>query len=452
METRNTGYNVFQAAVLQGRLDRENLEHSLRHLIKRHESFRTSCKIIDNQAVQYVHPDVPFEIEYYDLAADIHRQTRGEWQPAAGSPQPEIAFINSFIRPFDLTRAPLLRVGLIKIHDDHHLLMLDLHHIISDGVSIGIFFREFMALYGREELPPSKLQYRDYSQWQNSPAEQTVLRQQETYWLEEFQGEPPVLELPLDYNRPEIQGFAGSEIEFQLGREESAALKALAREQDVTLYMILLALFYVLLARLSGQEDIIIGTPIEGRPHPDLQKIMGFFVNTLALRGYPGTAKTFNSFLAEVKERVLKAFAHQKYQFEDLVDKVAVNRDMSRNPLFCVVFNFLNIDVPDVRIPGLKLSQYNRENKTAKFDLTLKGVDAGNHLLFLFEYNTELFKAETIRRFIDHLKMIINQVIQNPDLEIAGIRITSVEKRKQLISRLSDDLEMDAAPLKEDQI
>jgi len=458
METRSTGYNVFQAAILDGRLDREKLEHALRQLIQRHESFRTYFEIINRQAVQRIHEQIPFEIELFEAVSEDIRQEKGnspEDPPTPDNARSHIEIenmIKNFVRPFDLGQPPLLRVGLIKHDENHHLLMLDLHHIISDGVSIGVFFQEFMALYDNAQLPPLKLQYRDYSQWQNSPAEQTRLNRQEEFWLKEFRGEIPVLDLPLDYKRPELQGYTGSEMEFQLGREESKALKTLAQEEDVTMYMLLLTLFYILLARISSQEDIVIGTPIEGRPHPDLKKIMGFFVNTLALRNYPEGNKTFEDFLKEVKTRVLKAFAHQKYQFEDLVQKVAVKRDTSRNPLFSVVFNFLNIEVPNVQIPGLKLSRYNRENQTAKFDLTLKGADTGQQLAFLFEYNTGLFKPETIQRFIDHLKMIITHIIQDRHLKISAIPIISAEKRSKLISQLSSDLEMDAETFEGDRI
>ncbi|MCP5046631.1 MAG: hypothetical protein GY940_05640, partial [bacterium] len=248
----------------------------------------------------------------------------------------------------------LLRVGLLELQPgpgapntpqneplaDSCIMVMDVHHIAHDGTSQAIFLKEFFSLYEDRSLPGLSIQYKDYARWQNREIQRGVLKNQEDYWLKEFdpQGEIPVLNLPADYSRPARQTFDGRMIRFQLEAEKTMVLKALAIKEDVTLFIVLLSLYGVLLAQLSGQEDIVIGTPVAGRKHPDTQPIIGMFLNTLALRNYPAGTKPFKTFLAEVKERTLQAFDHQDYPFENLVERAVSKRDLSRNPLFDALF------------------------------------------------------------------------------------------------------------------
>ncbi|MCP4154222.1 MAG: amino acid adenylation domain-containing protein, partial [bacterium] len=279
MDEKSTGYNICDAFMLEGTLERDKLENTFQQLIDRHDSLRTSFHMIDGQPLQAIRKPggITFSVEKFELTEREH--TAGE---AAG-------IIKGFIRPFDLSRAPLLRVGLINLREpdagtlrekdtprnERHIIIVDMHHSISDGTSVWIFEKEFMALYGGEELAPQTIQYKDYSEWLNSAEARETLKEQETYWLERMTGELPVLELPQDYSRPALQGFEGDRKEFQLRAGETAALNKITRETGVTLYMTLLALFNVFLSKISGMEDIIVGTPTAGRRHPDLETVMG---------------------------------------------------------------------------------------------------------------------------------------------------------------------------------
>jgi amino acid adenylation domain-containing protein len=415
------GYNMPLVTVLEGQVNKTGLGKIFKKLIRRHEIFRTSFELAKDQAVQRIGGEVEFAIEYFNLSAGKAKKRKADH------------LIKGFIRPFDLSRAPLLRVGLIKKQLQTHILMLDMHHIITDGLSVALFIKEFMAFYGGEELAGLKLQYKDYSEWQNGPVQKQALGSRETYWVNRFREEIPLLHLPCDYKRPLLQSFEGDTINFIITGKEAENLKALAPGENVTLYMVLLAIFNIFLWKLSGSETIIIGTPVSGRRHEDFQSIIGMFVNTLALQNRPAGEKTFHSFLREVKERTLEDFENQDYPFEELVDKVEVSRDTGRNPLFDVMFVFQDLDIPGIRIPGLKLLPYDYERRTAKFDMTLTAMEAKEALLFSLEYCTKLFKEETIRRWITYFKMVVSSVLRNPAVKIGEIEIIGEEEKRRLL-------------------
>ncbi|HLP44714.1 MAG TPA: amino acid adenylation domain-containing protein, partial [Candidatus Kapabacteria bacterium] len=306
MDNAGTTYNISASWVLDGEFDYPKLENTFIQLVQRHESFRTSFAIIAEEPAQRIQGEVEFEIEY--LASDEHRRTR---LPGAGS-------LLKFIRPFDLSQAPLMRVGLVSMEAGRHLLMVDMHHIISDGISAEILVREFTALYSGEEPPIVRLQYKDYAEWQRRLKQEEYFLRQKSYWKKEFEGQIPVLEMPGDYARPPVQSFEGNRITFTLGSETVETVNTFALDTGTTLYMVLLASYSIFLAKLSGREDIIIGTPVAGRRYADFEKIIGVFVNTLVLRMYPAGEKSFNEFLEEIKERTLEAFENQDYQYEDL--------------------------------------------------------------------------------------------------------------------------------------
>jgi amino acid adenylation domain-containing protein/non-ribosomal peptide synthase protein (TIGR01720 family) len=434
LDKEGTAYNETQAVVFTGALEKEKFEVVFQHMIRRHECFRTSFSLVETEPVQRVHPaaDVAFAVEYYE--------------PAAGEEVEKT--IRDFIRPFDLSRAPLLRVGIIELphtpaalrhhpsqkeKEHQYILVVDKHHIISDGSSSLVFVKEVAALYAGNDLPLPRVQYKDYARWLNRPGQQAALEKQKNYWLEQFQDEIPVLNLPLDYPRPVVQSFEGTTLRFDIDEEETNALKNLATKQGTTLYAVLLAAFYVLLSKISTQEDIVIGTPTAGRRHADLEDIIGMFVNTLALRNYPRGGEIFLDFLRQIKENTLKAFENQDYPFEELVELLPVNRAVSRNPLFDVVFVMQNFAAPGPGKTQMKLKPYRYETKIAKFDLTLQAVEAKEKLLFIFEYCTKLFKTETIKKFIDYFKKILKSIIKNPELEISGIEILPAEERNRLL-------------------
>ncbi|MCU0285070.1 MAG: amino acid adenylation domain-containing protein [Acidobacteria bacterium] len=434
IDLKSTAYNMPYIIPLPGETDTNRLEESFKKLIKRHESLRTSFHMIDEQPMQRVHPEVAFEIEY--LAAQGREEVRH--------------FIRTFIRPFDLSKAPLLRVGLVREKEGRHILMADMHHIISDGVSDQVLRADFTAFYQGRELLPLRIQYKDFAQWQNSPKEIERLHQQKTFWLTEFAGEIPVLEIPIDYPRPMSQSFAGESIDFEIPVEAAQRLNTLALQGGATLFMVLTAALNIFLAKLSGQEEIIIGTPIAGRKHADLEKIIGMFVNTLALRNYPVGEQTFTAFLADIKERTLIVFENQEYPFEELVDKLALERDMGRNPLFDVMLVLNNMNGgPGVQNEYLQPAtgqavqpelpeEYKNMQQAAKFDLTFTAAELGRKMLFHIQYCTKLFKQETIQRFSLYFRKILRQISENPGLKLKEIEIILDEEKHQLLHEFNN--------------
>ncbi|MGB7604797.1 MAG: amino acid adenylation domain-containing protein, partial [Lutisporaceae bacterium] len=324
-EEDSISYNMPMVMTIEGELDKTKLEETFNKLIQRHEALRTSFELVDGEPIQVVHKSVSFEIEYTEADKEKAEEI------AAG-----------FVKAFDLSKAPLIRVALAKIKDKEHMLMIDMHHIISDGVSMGILIKEFIELYDGKELPRLRIQYKDFAAWQNELFKSGEINKQEEYWLKAFDGEVPVLNMPTDYQRPSIQSFEGDSLSLELSEELTNKLKQIAKETGSTMYMVLLSAYNVLLSKYSGQEDIVVGSPIAGRPHADLENIMGMFVNTLAMRNFPQGNKTFKEFLEEVKANSLLAFENQDYQFEELIDKLNVTRDLSRNPLFDVMFSMQN--------------------------------------------------------------------------------------------------------------
>ncbi|WP_426333525.1 amino acid adenylation domain-containing protein [Paenibacillus silvae] len=417
LEGAELSYNMPEAMLLEGALDRSRFEETFRKLVARHEMLRTGFEMVDGEASQRVYQDVNFEVEFYHVEEQEVEET-----------------VRGFVRPFDLAKPPLLRVGLAQLAPERHILMYDMHHIISDGVSMEIFVDEFVRLYGGEHLESLRIQYKDYTVWQHSPEQQERLQQQETYWLSRFEGELPVLEMPTDYPRPAVQSYEGQTLEFFLDASKTEALKQLASETDTTLFMVLLAAYNVLLHKYSGQEDVIVGTPIAGRNHEDVQPLIGMFLNTLAIRSYPASEKTFLSYLNEVKETTLHAFEHQNYPFEQLVDKVQVTRDLSRNPLFDTMFTMQNTENEAFELEGLRMTPYPGLLDTAKFDISLDVGEENGGLDYSFEYATALYKRETIERLAKHYEQLLVTIVSRPDVKIAELSLLTAAEKEEVIS------------------
>jgi len=441
-------YNTPLFALLEGNLEKEKLAAVFRHLIQRHESMRTSFAMVNEELVQRIHDRVEFDIEYYQVEEEWSSRfegTRGlaplPGEPSARSSQPAAALISSFIRPFDLSRAPLLRVGSIEYNPavDRHILMLDMHHIITDGTSMIVLIKEIMALYAGKTLPGIRIRYKDFSRWQNNLLKAGEIKKQEEYWKKRFSSEIPVLNLSYDYPRPAIQVYEGGDVGFNIGEEETRALNSLALEEGATLFMLIQAILNVLLWKLSSQEDIIIGTPIAGRRHAEIQQIIGMFVNTLALRNYPHPDKSFNAFLAEVKKQTLDAYENQDYQFEELVENVTVNRDLARDPIFSVMFVLQNMEiqegtVPEVEIPGLKAKPFPYNKGTSKFDLLLGGNETNGILNFSIQYALKLFKESSIHRYISYIKKIVTSILKDRQVKLSGIQLITTKEKQEILS------------------
>ncbi|MCP5049288.1 MAG: acyltransferase domain-containing protein, partial [bacterium] len=454
MDRESTGYNETQVTLLEGRLDKEKLEKTFHQLIQRHESLRTSFILVADEPVQVVHDHVEFKIDFFGRGEPMCSPLNGNHTPINGNHTPlngNHAPINGnnpgthrgvplqdFVRPFDLSQAPFMRAALIRRAEESHLLVMDTHHIVTDATSYGIFAGDFMSFYAGDEPAPLTIQYKDYAQWQTNEKGRESLKRQETFWLKQFEGEIPVLNLPLDYPRPAIQGFEGKHMEFTVSVEETAEVKAFALAEDVTLNMLLLSVFYILMAKLSGQEDIVVGSPVSGRRHVELESIIGVLVNTLALRNFPRSDLPFNTFVQEVKGRALDAYENQEYQFEDLVEQVVLTRDPARNPLFDTLFMLQGMEAVAADIPGLTMKPYEHDYSVSKFDMTLFGAEMGENLVFVFEYCTGLFKEETIQRFFHYFMKILTTVLEDPAKRIRDIEIISDREKEQLLLDFND--------------
>src|SRR5205823_219637 len=327
-------------------------------------------------------------------------------------------------RPFDLAQGPLLRVCLLKLGEEEHGLLVTLHHIVTDGWSLGVFIHELSALYqafatGRPSpLAALPTQYVDYAAWQRAWLQGEVLEGQLGYWQQQLAGAPALLELPTDHPRPAVQSFRGASVAFALEAKLTQGLKALSQRAGVTLFMTLLGAFMVVLARYSRQEDIVVGSPIANRTHSQTEGLIGFFVNTLVLRADLSGDPPFEELLRRVRRVALEAYAHQEVPFERVVEALQPGRNLSHSPLFQVMFRLQNTPLGDLlgdlELPGLSLSPLALENLTAKFDLTLVMSETESRLQGEWEYSTDLFEAATIERLGAHFQTLLEGIVADP--------------------------------------
>ena len=416
-----TSYNIPLNLEISGELNREQLETVFQKLVKRHEAFRTSFQMVGGELVQRIHSQIEFGIEYQEATAVEADE-----------------LLQRFDRPFILGQAPLIRVKLIKLAPEKHILCCDMHHIIADGTSLGVLAQEIKSLYAGQELPELRIQYKDFTVWQNNLFEQGDFRKQEEYWLNKFRDALPVLNLPTDYQRPAIQNFNGDIIGFKLGPEETAGLVQIGLKAGATMNMVLMAIFNILLYRYTGQEDMIIGLGVAGRHHVDLESVIGMFINMMAIRSHPSADKSFREYLAEVKELILEAFENQDYPFETLVGKIDLERSLARNPLFDVAFMTQDMNVPGFELKNLEFKPYyGASRRTSKLDLTLYAIEITDGIYLAMEYCTGLFKAETIQRMAEHYQNIVRSILRahaaDPEIKIAGVELFSETETQKIL-------------------
>ena len=409
-------YNLPGGLRIDGEVDVDQLQMVFKKIIDRHESLRTSFSLEDGEPVQIIHESVEFCVE--QESADESALDK---------------CIQVFVQPFDLSCAPLLRVKLISFSQEKHMLMFDMHHIISDGASINIMVRELVALYRGGEVPQLDVQYKDYSAWHNERLKSEKMRQQESYWLKRFSDEIPMLSLPTDFPRPSVQSYKGARLSCSIDEQLTMRIKDLNAKTGTTLFMLLYSAYSFLLSRYAGQEDIVVGIPVEGRQHEDLHHIIGMFVNTLAIRSYPTGEKTFEKFLNEVREELIEAYEHQEFPFETLVEKIGLKRDASRNPLFDTMFVLQNTDLSALSDIGFSAEFFEYKSNTSKFDLTMEAVDKGETIDYSIEYCTDLFEEDTIKRFSSHYINVLKEVTSNPLKKLKELDVLSEQERHQLL-------------------
>jgi len=431
LEPDNPSYNLPQILRLKGHLNVDALEQSINTIIARHESLRTTFKEVDGEPVQIVSGAHKIKLGFADLSGLPESEREDEARRLA---------VSEVRRPFDLSRDYPLRAVLVRVNDEDHWLLLTMHHIASDGWSLGIFTREltniYEALATNHEISLSELpiQYPDFAEWQREWLQGEVLEEHLDYWLKSLAGAPAMLKLPTDHPRPAQQSFKGASIAFKLSQQLSHSLVELSQRQGVTLFMTTLAAFQTLLFRYTGQEDIVVGTPIAGRNREEIEGLIGFFVNTLALRTDLSGNPTFRQLLGRVKEVALGAYAHGDLPFEKLVEELNPERDVSHTPVFQVMFGMQNVPRAAPSLNGLSITRVPLPSVTAKFDLTLFVTETATGLSLWLEYNTDLFEEATVSRMLRHFEHLLEAVVADPDRPILRLPLLTPAERAQLLS------------------
>lgn len=413
MEGIDTTLNIFLIVTLEGPLYKQRFEEAFQALIKRQENFRTSFHSIDGKIVMKIHKTVDFAIEYVQLQENENQENEIQ------------EMIRNFNTPFDLVHPPLLKLKFVKFAKDKHLMLLDIHHIISDDASMGLLLKEVSALYKGEELPVLRVQYKDYAQWLQQFMASNNFKKHESYWLERFSGDIPLLAMPTNYTRPGIQAFDGEWIRFHLEEELVREIERLAEDCRATLYMILLAATNILLSQYTHQEDITIASPVVGRDHEGIENIIGLFINLLPMRNFPEPHKTFSDFLGEVRENALAAYENQAHPFGNLVEKLGIQKGYSRNPLNDVELIMVNTDASLLEIEGLQPTIYEYDMNTTMVDIILEVTELAEKVSFKLMYCTKLFKRETMERFINSFKEILEYVVEDKNILLEDISINT---------------------------
>jgi amino acid adenylation domain-containing protein len=435
LEPSSSAYNMPVAVRLKGRLDQSALERTLSEIVSRHESLRTSFGTSDGQPVQLITPPAELTLPVLDLSSMPEPLRLAEAQ--------RLATVDAG-QSFDLARGPLYRASLLRLDSEDHVLLFTMHHIISDGWGMGVLVREVGELYSAfaegkpSPLAPLPIQYADFAHWQRKYLAGEVLEAHWQYWKQQLGGTLPVMELPTDRPRQLVQSFRGSSQALNLSASLIESLKALARREGVTLFMLLLAAFKAMLYRYTGQEDIIIGSPIANRNRLEVEGLIGFFVNTLALRTDLSGSPTFRDLLKRVRRVALEAYAHQDMPFEQLVEQLQPERSTSRHPLFQVMFQLENAPMGEALLPGLTLQPVEVERVTTQFDLSLDLLEDLDGLVAVAEYSTDLFDGQTITRMLRHFQNVLEGVVENPDERIARLPLLASAEREQLLVRWNE--------------
>ena len=430
LEPGSSSYNIPIAVQLTGDLDVKAMERTLGEIIRRHESLRTTFRIVDGQPQQCICPAPAFNLPVTDLRAltPDKRESNARRLIAEEAEQ-----------PFNLSVGPLLRIRLLRLDEDKHVLLVILHHIIIDGWSTGVLMREVGALYlaysqGLEsplkELP---LQYADYAIWQKEWLRGEVLQRQLSYWKEQLSDAPRTLELQTDYPRPARQSFIGARQHFVLPAGITDGLRRLSRSEGASLFMTLLAAFNVLLSHYSNTSDIVVGTPIANRNRRETEALIGFFVNTLVLRTKMRGDMSFSELVRRVRKSTLEAYEHQDVPFEKLVEELRPRRNMGRSPLFQVMFALHNEAGTVLNLPGLQLSLMESPNATAKYELTLDMFESGSTLDCILEYSAALFSSATIKQISLYFECLLETVLANPHCRLSELRSLTLSRRQSAL-------------------
>ncbi len=435
LEPFSSAYHISAAVRLSGTLKLEALERSFAEITRRHEALRTVFKMRGGNAVQEILPAGKLRLEVVDLGQYAEEEQKQEVYRRATAEAAE---------PFDLNRGPLLRVKVLRLSESEHVLLLTMHHIISDGWSMAVLMQELVALYDvysrgeSSSLPELPIQYADYAVWQREWLQGEVLAEQRDYWLQQLRGAPAVLELPSDRARPKVQSYRGATAVFALSEELSERLKQVSREQGATLFITLLAAFQTLMSRYSGTDDVVVGSPIANRNRSEIEGLIGFFVNTLVLRARVKPDESFTELVTEVREVCLGAYAHQDVPFEQLVEELQPERSLSYQPLCQVLFALQNAPQEKREVAGLSFAPVEFESRSCRCDLTVSMSEVNGRLQALVEYSTDLFEAATISRMMGHFTNLLESIVTDPEQCVGELRMLDVEEERQVITEWNE--------------
>ncbi|HTY64787.1 MAG TPA: condensation domain-containing protein, partial [Acidobacteriota bacterium] len=427
-------YNIPVVIRLTGKLDMGALEGSLKEILRRHESLRTTFSEEQGRPIQRISDEVRLDLRVISLE-QIAEEERGA--------EAERRILEESRRLFDLVQGPLFRATVLRLSADRHVVILGMHHIVTDGWSLGVLLRELGVLYAAflkgeaSPLAPLPIQYKDFAIWQRQWLQGEELEKGLEYWREQLEG-VAVLDLPADRGRPAMQSYVGRRLRFTIPAQLTQGLKEMSRREGVTLYMALLAAFQVQLYRYSGEEDIAVGSPIANRNREELGGLIGFFVNTLVMRTNLGGDPSFRELLGRVREVALGAYGHQDVPFEKLVEELKPERDASRNPLFQVVMVLQNAGEQVLRLPELTVEISSGDTGTAMFDLTLELEEGAEGIGGNFEYNTDLYDRETIERMVGHFLRLLEGVVSDPGAKISEVPLMTEAERHQVLVEWND--------------
>ena len=422
-----SAYNVRTALKITGPMDTAKLQRAIDTVVARHEILRTNIVTTNGTALQVISPSMAVPLSSTDVS---------HLAPSDRESAVERALAEEGNRPFDLSSGPLIRARLVKLDESAHVLILTLHHIVCDGWSISVLLRELTSLYHErisEALPQLPIQYADFALWQRRWLQNDTIDRQVNYWRQQLADAPTALDLPTDFPRPALRSYKGRRISVSLPPELSEALRRLSRVENATLFMTLLTAFVTLLFRYSGQEDVIVGTPIAGRSMFETEFLIGAFVNTLVLRGDLSGNPSFRELLARVRKMVLGAFCHQDLPFEKLVEELNPERKANRSPLFQVMFSYENMPEPQLTVNGTKFSTIDIESEAAKFDLSLDVREDADRISISFEYATDLFAPATIERLLGHYQNLLEEIVAAPAVTVADLSLLEERERNLLL-------------------
>ena len=417
-------YNIPFMYRIEGDIDPIKAEEALRTIVKRHASLRTGFEMLGSETVQKIKDDLVFEMHYED-SEDTEEAIKD--------------LVRRFVRPFKLSVAPLFRAKLAKLKEKTYFLMLDIHHIICDGISNEIIIDEFLKLYRGESLPDVPVQYIDYACWEAKEKDKAWYKKQEKYWLDRFEEEVPKLSIPSTYTRPLMQSFEGRSIDFEISGSLYEKISDAVKKNQVTLQMLLMAAYDILLAKYSVSDDIVVGSPVSGRSREELSGVVGMFVNMLAIRNNPSGDKSFTQFLKEVKNNSIDAYENQDYPFDELVEKLSLAKDISRNPIFDTVLNVINIDEVSGKFGDLQVDSYILGEVTSKFDMTWTFAENDGKLMLEIEYCNKIFSEEDIEKYYQSYVNILEKVLSEPEIKISDISVMSKEEEKLVTEGFNDN-------------